>query len=863
MGSIEWDTTIDEGWLEIGASSALSNTLDYALCKIVNRATKTKTNLIHVYPFFHCNVVSILALEAYRSLIRSSDLSKNERVLILTDQKKHRKIFEELAYGNKNLQAFTFHGRIKTTGKIEPLVNEDIISTSKIPDSNYVILFSDTGLLNLNKEELPERIHTVIIDEADLLKPRAIERLIELEFPHLIFITTSPFCKNLPLLRDNFQAVVWSYSDQLLVEELCTIGEQDPNGKINVIAADGDKIQIPFKRFLKDFGQGWQIYDIEDCSVHQQILDCWKEFYELRKKANSLKLHSMGFLIADYFGYLSLIQSYIVSPRDISIYQKETAPNPWVRKRLKTLSNRVKNLSRKANFLKLPEDLKKDWERACKHLEQLHDYRSKNPKEGKFSKLLSLLKKTIKLNKKSLIICRDTMEALVLAKELEKLNIPKGLVNVASQYEASKIQRYYDICLLTFLPEKERIHLTKSPFFDEIWMVLYGPEINGLKIHLNLYDALANLCAIECRSEALRKLNGDTSNILESLGALYGNTDEIDLEECKTIKQIVNCSPEEIDFDKVAKKSGSRGKKSGVIDEALSAADMESIYEGHDTLEDLIDETLKKMTGGKDSVSDYLAAIHSEGEESQKKKPKRKREHFYLLVLFDDLSGIIALNTNRMSRIAKEGTEDVLIEKLRSGDEVIIVDDEVNKSFYDAFIEQAKSKEGMRENVRFSQIWIELLQKEMDKNDDSFVEASKKIVKHGPKISSQSVRLWYYGVIIAPDKEEHIKAIGLAYDIPLLIKNYKIIYDAAEEIRSLHRVAGRKINRLKASIAYKAVSSEELDFIDKESGLTAKEIADRVSFKTIKEIAEVEPRDESVVGEAMDISMLLPLIKKT
>lgn len=195
--------------------------------------------------------------------------------------------------------------------------------------------------------------------------------------------------------------------------------------------------------------------------------------------------------------------------------------------------------------------------------------------------------------------------------------------------------------------------------------------------------------------------------------------------------------------------------------------------------------------------------------------------------------------------VINENKEELVQKKLRKlvvGDILVFIEG-IEKDLVDTIIQKLMSlkeiKEAYIEDYNLSKEWKVILKGYSVDNKLTLKELSEKLKLYGVNRESVTIRSWIVDATVGPQEEEVYEVIGKVTQNEFLMKNYKKIFEACNNIRRLQV----KVRKAIVKSLLKDSTLENLDSID---NLIIKNIRDAINYVNQVEIQRIYKVDKEV-----------------
>lgn len=189
---------------------------------------------------------------------------------------------------------------------------------------------------------------------------------------------------------------------------------------------------------------------------------------------------------------------------------------------------------------------------------------------------------------------------------------------------------------------------------------------------------------------------------------------------------------------------------------------------------------------------------------------------------------------DKINIIQDKGLDQRYVRSLKINDKVLMVYGSERQNLYDLIISRVHKHPSIELHLAMIHRWQEELRFAYNrwrlqlgsKNEGLASSRDKEVLlkrmqELGSKLGSTgAIYTWLKGYILCPDEPEDLKRVAEILDIGFVKQYYKIIYQAANRLRGLHRGLSIKLNRWLQDQAVGTLRRDDDDIIDEELGLT-------------------------------------------
>ena len=198
----------------------------------------------------------------------------------------------------------------------------------------------------------------------------------------------------------------------------------------------------------------------------------------------------------------------------------------------------------------------------------------------------------------------------------------------------------------------------------------------------------------------------------------------------------------------------------------------------------------------------------------------------------DKLNVVVQSGTRRR-------TEERFVRSLREGDRILVIHGQKRQSLYELVISRVHNHPAMEIHLALIGQWQEELAESFRarrRTGWTYQDVLTKIRDQGSHISStQTIRLWVLGQVLAPDDPKDLLRLARTMDMRFVEQYHSRINVAAQRIRGLHIGLSLRLNRwLKAQVTN--ISEEDFEVFDDELGLSFQDFRDSLGIHTVESI---------------------------
>ncbi|CAM3505619.1 MULTISPECIES: DISARM system-associated protein DrmE [Saccharibacillus] len=253
-------------------------------------------------------------------------------------------------------------------------------------------------------------------------------------------------------------------------------------------------------------------------------------------------------------------------------------------------------------------------------------------------------------------------------------------------------------------------------------------------------------------------------------------------------------------------------------------------------------------------VLDFIKNIKSDVQISMRKnrpyEGKDAVEAYY--IKFADGSGMF-LSTETVVKVLnrnKQSQEEIYLESIETGSEILIIDLDAKKDLYDVFIESSDKGTEKKEHFKVIARWHELFEDRYVVGKWNQDKLYKQMRLNGWKRKSkQNFDNWRSRLYYGPQDVEDIIQLGQVMKVEDFIENAVVYQHSMNTIRSEHRQISKILNALiyDSTKGLSGVMSKKLS----EYNLTVDRLKEAVKIKTILTISEqpylVKPGEVGII----------------
>lgn len=188
--------------------------------------------------------------------------------------------------------------------------------------------------------------------------------------------------------------------------------------------------------------------------------------------------------------------------------------------------------------------------------------------------------------------------------------------------------------------------------------------------------------------------------------------------------------------------------------------------------------------------------------------------------------------------VLNENKEELIQKKLKDlniGDILIFIEG-IDKDLIDNIIQQLMEFEQIKtlysETFQLSKMWKRVLIEYKDNNKLTFKNLSQQLNLYGINRESATIRSWMIDAIVGPQEEDVYRVIGRISGNEFLNENYKKVFNACNDIRSLQV-------RVRKAIVKSLLKDSTLDSSDYIDNLIMKNINDTIDYVKKVEIQKI------------------------
>ena len=198
---------------------------------------------------------------------------------------------------------------------------------------------------------------------------------------------------------------------------------------------------------------------------------------------------------------------------------------------------------------------------------------------------------------------------------------------------------------------------------------------------------------------------------------------------------------------------------------------------------------------------------------------------------------------DRLNVVVQSGTQrktdERFVRSLRAGDRILIIHGQKRQSLYELVISRVHNHPAMELHLALIGKWQEELAESFRARRRigwTYQDVLTKIREQGSGISStQTIRLWVLGQVLAPDDPKDLFRLAKTMDMGFAEQHHSRINVAARRIRGLHIGLSIRLNRwLKDQVAN--VAEQDFEVFDEELGLSFQDFRDSLAVHTIESV---------------------------
>ena len=188
---------------------------------------------------------------------------------------------------------------------------------------------------------------------------------------------------------------------------------------------------------------------------------------------------------------------------------------------------------------------------------------------------------------------------------------------------------------------------------------------------------------------------------------------------------------------------------------------------------------------------------------------------------------------------AQRRTEERFVRSLREGDRILVIHGQKRQSLYELVISRVHNHPAMEIHLALIGKWQEELAESFRARRRigwTYQDVLTKIREQGSQISStQTIRLWVLGQVLAPDDPNDLLRLARTMDMQFAEQYHSRINVAAQRIRGLHIGLSLRLNRwLKDQLSN--VIEEDFEVFDDELGLSFQDFRDSLGIHTVESV---------------------------
>ena len=198
---------------------------------------------------------------------------------------------------------------------------------------------------------------------------------------------------------------------------------------------------------------------------------------------------------------------------------------------------------------------------------------------------------------------------------------------------------------------------------------------------------------------------------------------------------------------------------------------------------------------------------------------------------------------DRLNVVVQSGTQrrtdERFVRSLRVGDRILIIHGQKRQSLYELVISRVHNHPAMELHLALINRWQEELAESFRARRRigwTYQDVLSKIQALGSRISStQTIRLWVLGQVLAPDDPKDLFRLAKTMDMGFAEQYHSRINVAARRIRGLHIGLSIRLNRwLKDQVANAA--DQDFEVFDEELGLSFQDFRDSLGVHTVESV---------------------------
>jgi hypothetical protein len=221
---------------------------------------------------------------------------------------------------------------------------------------------------------------------------------------------------------------------------------------------------------------------------------------------------------------------------------------------------------------------------------------------------------------------------------------------------------------------------------------------------------------------------------------------------------------------------------------------------------------------------------------------QKKNGQETILILFVDGTQLEVPRSARLEIVDRQGAvrlRTVLASDLQSGDELVIVADDVRSLFSEYLIKMLDDGR-LRPLVEKRESWFAFLQAIRSTTRPNLRAVHRKLAQRGIQASYQTVRSWARLTSDAerttPQSWRHFKAFAEELGITLPEAYLLELFNSIRQLRMRHRLAGRNLVRAMRNAYFGRLDSHTLAHIEHEWGLSARELVESTRLVEIDSV---------------------------
>jgi hypothetical protein len=790
--------SLDHGYLNYNRLPIRLHSVDRQSLLFFKASIAKNKSSVLIYPSSDLTITSLLALEALYFRLHEERLPSGRDCLIIFSSRVdlRREIkgnFVHLRASSMPLYIDAFPvGRITSDGN-----SLKITKSSGSPK-----LLISPGPAVLPNSGVSEKIFGAIIEATSDLAEDQLADLFKWaemnEVPFIFAISPDPPTKSALLMIEKGYPY-WGWEPSSLTEDCSKDQENFKNGHFN----HGSP-------FSKNFDEIWNkatglkkiIIPVKESRLNSQLIELRKTYFELSRSSNSIGSPAAKEIAKRFLGCIYALEE-MTSPL---AYAETELGRRWG---VIPVKNRISALKSLCESARSENPLYASFAvHSVDKIIEAYRYMAEK-KSGKHPIILQIIKEATTSGKSVLFISKNEAlnEALKLYLEIEKGFTITNLRNQKIDFTAaSRIGRdawnshFIDTCILYGCPRYYQRDIFSYAKAGRIGVIAYESEIPAIKY-------------IQDEIDMMQKYFTNSAKV-------------------KIAKNILGVEPKICDAPQ--KNERDQGKTSLII---LEPQDAEM---GGFTHEAIFSDFLSL-----DLSIDFDYANEAEAR-SVDQRLKCDSDCVVGAKIFLERGRYILLHAEKHIQIYDQSTEKVkerVAKSLKRNDLLILIENSTRKTLAASIISKVETLPSMMQVVVFQRAWAYHLKQALEESGDNFYEIIEKLSAQGarePKTPG-AIYLWINGAIIGPHDLENIRRIGIIYNKPFLVDNFKEIAGAVQRLRSIHRSLARRLNRLipRAGIEADQGRSEN-PAIDEELELYLEDFANIVSIERIESVEIIE-----------------------